>query len=127
MPFDPPPRTPVPRLRIGRSDGSVRSLIEKSRRHNRSEALSSGSSSDESDDLRYSPRRRRRGRGSSERKVQIIRDAFRHVCRDPTSKTHTLSEMRLEFGRRRDGVMSVPAAAFRAALLPSISSTYPVT
>ena len=127
--------------------GSVRRLVEQNRRRDEEErgnrnGYSSSDGSDAFGDLRYSPRRRgntfqtsaeyaeytessrsslspslRRGRDSSERKMQIIRDAFRHICRNPTSKTHTLSEIRLEFGTpSADGVMSVSGAAFRAAL-----------
>lgn len=138
-----PPRTPVPRIR-GISDsrtGSVRRLINKNRRHgdgsrsrsSRSREFGRDNSSDDDSDgfsdrmntfdssassLRSSRTQAlRRGRNSSERKMEIIRDAFRHVCRSPTSKTHTLSEIRLEFGKPDvDGNMSVSSTAFRAAL-----------
>lgn len=126
------PRTEVPRIRgLGVKKGSVRRLIERNNdydqrhRHNWDLPLEDkdGWSShystkhkafDERSNL-GSPRRR--SRMSSERKMEVVRDAFRHVCRNPTSKTHTLSEIQLEFGTaNKDGTMSVSSAEFRACL-----------
>ena len=50
-------------------------------------------------------------------KVDIIRKAFRHLCRDPATKMRTLEDIRLQFGTpNEDGTMVVTSDAFRLAI-----------
>jgi Ca2+-binding EF-hand superfamily protein len=50
-------------------------------------------------------------------KIEIIRKAFRHLCRDPTVKMRTLQDIRLQFGTpNADGTMRVSSEVFRQSI-----------
>ena len=124
--------SPVPRLRLEKMS-SVGQLVRRSKvqeskandsdeenyeeNYNRRNSNSSHLSYDDYDYDRRDYYGRHRNRMSQVDKIEIIRKAFRHLCRDPTVKMRTLQDIRLQFGTpNADGTMRVSSEVFRKSI-----------
>jgi Ca2+-binding EF-hand superfamily protein len=83
------------------------------------DSFDSDDSNDSNEDWSSNSNSRQRHRRSQTKsdKVEIIRKAFRHLCRDPSTKMRTLSDIRLQFGvPNEDGTMIVSSEEFRQSI-----------